>query len=183
MTDISGVLPFGGGGFAVRPPVASEAPAVPEVQPSEASSNRTDQFLPRKAAAQQNSARTADVEPPSGAATGTATPQPEQSDWRDKRAEDIRVGPTPAFDASLLEVERDLRTAIARVEAARTAERDAPAIRPEAAPEAAEAAGPEPREEPRPAPAPETNPDAAKEGPGYSLETPYDVEASALAQQ
>lgn len=47
---------------------------------------------------------------------------------------DRPAGPLPSFEVSFLEVEQDLKTEIARMEAARSQERDAPGVTSEAPP-------------------------------------------------
>ena len=45
-----------------------------------------------------------------------------------RRGEDVPTGPPPTFDVTILQVEADLQTAIARMEVKRTMERDASGV-------------------------------------------------------
>ena len=137
MTDISGVPAFGGGGFAYRVPPDQPKPAIPQVAKTASDGSATNtkgNELPGQNAVRKTDRSSQDIE------TGNARAQDRRDtrneardDWRTeaKHDKDVIAGPTPAFQASLLEVERDLRTVIARVEAKRTREADEGAIAPQ----------------------------------------------------
>ncbi len=108
MGDLAGIPPFGGGGVAIRPHEHAAPPAVPAVEPSLDSQGLNGQTTKNDAHdvrfAKQD--RT-DVD---------AAPVPAlQRDPIDRHA---LAGPTPAFQVSLLEMDRQLQDALARMEAA-----------------------------------------------------------------
>ncbi len=101
MGDFAGILPFGGGGVPIRSANDTPKPAIQPVaggSKGQGASARMDQgraelpFIPRSR---------------------------ERGAGRDEYGPHVLTGPTPAFQASVLEMERDLKQTIARLEAAR----------------------------------------------------------------
>lgn len=150
MTDMLGMQGFGGGNIAYRQPPENPRPAVPEISASENNGSATftkDQNL-RGQNGSENVAKRDDTNAretrKEAAREDRAAYAPtDRNDTRQTREprndENVIAGPTPAFQASVLEVERDLKNVIAKVEAKRTALADEAAIAPRAsAPEASE---------------------------------------------
>ncbi|MFT6605943.1 MAG: hypothetical protein ACJA2X_001119 [Halocynthiibacter sp.] len=168
MTELSGVPSFGGGGFVHHTAPAPEKPAIEPISQSAKSGTATD----NKSEDRSNDARKL-VQDISFA---------DRISDRERVSPETLAGPTPAFQASLLEIESDLQNVIAKLEAARTRSRDeaatAPAVAtnpsqpsvsvaPKAATiEANPLANASPAEATRTQALPEANPDAA------SRETP-----------
>ncbi len=101
MGDFAGILPFGGGGVPIRSTNDTPKPAIQPVaggSKGQGASARMDQgraelpFMPKSR---------------------------ERATGRDDFGPHVLTGPTPAFQASVLEMERDLKQTIARLEAAR----------------------------------------------------------------
>jgi len=192
MTDITGVPAFGGGGFASRQLPETPKPVVQEVAKPAADGSATNsqgETLRGQNGADYQSKR-------------------DSNDADQKRRDAVRddivlSGPTPSFQASILEVEKDLRNVIARVEAKRTQQADEAAI----APRASSVAEPEqtdqtpdtdqattasplaptgtddepPAQDHAPsapqaatAPTETVDPEVARSGPAATQETPYD---------
>jgi len=101
MGDFAGILPFGGGGVPIRSQNDTPKPAIQPVAGGSAgqgASARMDQ----------------------GRAELPLMPRSrERGAGRDDYGPHVLTGPTPAFQASVLEMERDLQQTIARLEAAR----------------------------------------------------------------
>lgn len=124
MTDITGVPAFGGGGFAARQIPDQPVPAVPEVAKSATDGSATS-TRDETSRGQNGSNTNADREKPQNDAAYAPSA---------RHDENIIAGPTPAFQASVLEVESDLKNVIAKVEAKRTQLADEAAIAPSPAP-------------------------------------------------
>ncbi len=101
MGDFAGILPFGGGGVPIRSQNDTPKPAIQPVAGGSAgqgASARMDQgradlpFMPKSR---------------------------ERYPGREEYGPHVLTGPSPAFQASVLEMERDLKQTIARLEAAR----------------------------------------------------------------
>ena len=105
MGDLAGILPIGGGGTSVRPNVENSTQAVPAVQSSVAG----------QSLAGQNGAGTSQDkgQQRSGAETAPAFQRKSPVD------PNAHAGPTPAFQVSVLEMDKDLQQALARLEAER----------------------------------------------------------------
>ncbi|WP_417249006.1 hypothetical protein [Celeribacter sp.] len=157
MSDIIGMQGFGGGQLAIWQPPENPRPAVPEVSRAENDGSAT--FTRDQDLRGQNGSESIAKGDTAAAREAQATSEqraayaPEEStDDRNTRKdarndENVIAGPTPAFQASVLEVERDLRNVIAKVEARRTRQADEAAIAPRA-PEASEAASAASRSDP-----------------------------------
>ncbi|AJE47743.1 hypothetical protein [Celeribacter indicus] len=139
MTTITGVPAFGGGGFAFRPSPDPPRPAVPPI--AETATDGAATFTNGNGFAGQTGAaftRHHGAGGHGGSGDPSGDPQAGKRDARtgsmaparDPLPDDVIAGPTPAFQASVLEVERDLRMAIARLEAKRAREADEAAIAP-----------------------------------------------------
>ena len=101
MGDFAGILPFGGGGVPIRSPNDTPKPAIQPVAGGSAgqgASARMDQGRAELPFMPKSKERGADHE---------------------EYGPHVLTGPTPAFQASVLEMERDLQQTIARLEAAR----------------------------------------------------------------
>jgi len=192
MTDLSGLSSFGGGGFAFRTPPTTEKPAVAEVAKTsdDASTNSsTDQGAAGSKAEDALGERriVASIDFNTAASANSVTATVEEI------GPDTIPGPTPAFQASLLEIESDLKNVIAKIEAARTRETDEGAV--SAEPPNRSAERPEAANDARPAARKRTDDDApaarevtperaqaepkeAKEGETFAVQTPYDVESA-----
>jgi hypothetical protein len=129
MSDIFGVPAFGGGGVSLRPPPQNLGQTVPEVT---AIADDTSATFNKGSNLPGQNGDSFDTSQSNRTDAGAYAP----SDPRDALAQkprfdvDTLTGPTPAFQASLLEVESDLRNVIARVEAKRAQISDAAAIAP-----------------------------------------------------
>lgn len=129
MSDILGVPAFGGGGGSLRPPPVDLGQTVPEVT---AIADDTSATFNNGSNLPSQNGDSFDSSQVNHDTAGAYAP----SDPRDTLTEkphfdtDTLTGPTPAFQASLLEVESDLRNVIARVEAKRAQVSDAAAIAP-----------------------------------------------------
>lgn len=134
MTNVTGVPAFGGGGFAFRQPPDPPEPAVPQVAGTALNGtatytkgnelpgqNGTDVSYNKTNATSQTHAVNSMISDTETFAFGEDLP------------EDILVGPTPAFQASVLEVELDLRNALAEIAAKRSQTADEAAIAPASA--------------------------------------------------
>lgn len=122
MSDSFGLNSIGPASHAARPAPQAPRPAIPALEDSRSSGTATD----------HSRSRDPDVAP------------------RRPPALDPMPGPSPAFEASLLELETDLQSVIKRVEAAREKARDLHAVAPELP-------SPTPAEPPRIDPATEAN--------------------------
>ncbi|MBU2935465.1 MULTISPECIES: hypothetical protein [Pacificibacter] len=129
MSDILGVSAFGGSGVSLRSPPQNLGQTMPKVAATADDTSAT--FNKGSTLPSQNGDSfdtTQSIREDAGAYAPT--------DPRDALVQkqpldaDILTGPTPAFQASLLEVESDLRNVIARVEAKRAQISDAAAIAP-----------------------------------------------------
>lgn len=135
MTNVTGVPAFGGGGFAFRQPPDPPEPAVPQVAGT--ALNGTATYTKGNELPGQNgtdvtynrSAKTAQTEAVNGTVSETET-ETSLSGFGEDLPEDILLGPTPAFQASVLEVELDLRNALAEIAAKRSQTTDEAAIAP-----------------------------------------------------
>jgi|GEM_PF-6944661 hypothetical protein len=131
MTNVTGVPAFGGGGFAFRQPPDPPEPAVPQVTGT--ALNGTATYTKGNELPGQNGT---DITYPKSAETSrskavTVSDNGERAAiFGEKLPEDALVGPTPAFQASVLEVELDLRNALAEIAAKRTQSADEAAIAP-----------------------------------------------------
>ena len=140
MTDISGVPAFGGGGFAHRQPPEQPRPAVPEpaktATDGSATFNKGSDLPGQNGLKFQLGYRKSTGEGPAPAADNPARTTAPSEGAREMRGDvdldqkNLLTGPTPAFQASVLEVEQDLRHVIAQVEAKRTQKADEAAIAP-----------------------------------------------------
>ncbi|SEL22647.1 hypothetical protein [Pacificibacter marinus] len=129
MSDILGVPAFGGGGFSNRPPLDQPEPTVPAVAALASDSSAT--FNKGANLPGQNgdtNTKTKQVQEESGA-YAPRDPR-EASKARAQFDPNMLTGPTPSFQTSVLEMESDLRTVIARVEAKRAMQFDGSAIAP-----------------------------------------------------
>ncbi|MBU2867206.1 hypothetical protein [Pacificibacter marinus] len=129
MSDILGVSAFGGGGVSLRSPPQNLGQTVPKVAAIADDISATfnkGRNLPGQNGdsfeTTQSAREDAGAYAPSDPRDALAPKQPLDVD--------TLTGPTPAFQASLLEVESDLRNVIARVEAKRAQISDAAAIAP-----------------------------------------------------
>ncbi|MFT6526662.1 MAG: hypothetical protein ACJAYH_000345 [Celeribacter sp.] len=129
MSDILGVPAFGGGGISHRPPPDHLGPKVPEVT---AIANDASATFNKGTDLPSQNGDSFDTSKSKRDDAGAYAP----SDPHEKLFEkphfdaDTLTGPTPSFQASLLEVESDLRNVIAQVEAKRAQKSDAAAIAP-----------------------------------------------------
>jgi hypothetical protein len=127
MSDILGVPAFGGGGALYKPTPDQPEPTVPAVAALASDSSATfnkGANLP----SQNGETDTKKAQEQSGA----YAPQ-DPRDAAEARAQFdpyILTGPTPSFQASVLEMESDLRNVIAQVEAKRALKSDEGAITP-----------------------------------------------------
>ena len=106
MGDIAGSLPFGGGGVPIRSQNDTPKPAIQPVASGAAGQGvgaRMDQGRPDRPLL------------PNGKDQDTPSQQRGGRDY----GPHVLTGPTPAFQASVLEMERDLKQTIARLEATR----------------------------------------------------------------
>ncbi|SFJ04369.1 hypothetical protein [Celeribacter neptunius] len=131
MTNIAGVPAFGGGGFAFRQPPDPPEPAVPQI--AETALNGTATYTKGNELPGQNgeplSYRLPEVSEESEAnVTASEKAMTESYDISERLPEDVLTGPTPAFQASVLEVELDLRNTIAELAARRSQAADERAI-------------------------------------------------------
>jgi hypothetical protein len=128
-----GVPAFGGGGFAFRQPPDPPEPAVPQVAGT--ALNGTATYTKGNELPGQNgtdvtyddTTGTSQTDAVNGAASDTVA---SRFTLGEDLPEDILVGPTPAFQASVLEVELDLRNALAEIAAKRSQTTDEAAIAP-----------------------------------------------------
>lgn len=129
MSDILGVPVFGGGGISHRPPPDHLGPQVPEVtaiaDDASATFNKGSNLPGQNGDTFDTSKSKRDD---AGAYAPTASR--ETPTEKPRFDADTLTGPTPSFQASLLEVESDLRNVIAQVEAKRAQQSDAAAIAP-----------------------------------------------------
>ncbi|WP_417274576.1 hypothetical protein [Celeribacter halophilus] len=135
MTNVTGVPAFGGGGFAFRQPPDPPKPDVPEI--AETALNGTTTYTKGNELPGQNGdiltyPRTdaSEADTATGAVPTSVVEHPSAA--QNALPEDVLVGPTPAFQASVLEVRMDLRNAIAEHAAKRTQSEDEAAIAPSA---------------------------------------------------
>ncbi|WP_226550308.1 hypothetical protein [Celeribacter naphthalenivorans] len=146
MTNIAGVPAFGGGGFAFRQPPDPPKPDVPQI--AETALNGTATYTKGNELPGQNGdILSYKIDEVSDASSVTASERAMTSEYDTDKMElpdDILTGPTPAFQASVLEVELDLRNTIAEIAAKRTQVEDEAAIAPRNATkaESAEATAP-----------------------------------------
>lgn len=146
MTNIAGVPAFGGGGFAFRQPPDPPKPDVPQI--AETALNGTATYTKGNELPGQNGdILSYKIDEASDASSVTASERAMASEYDTDKTElpdDILTGPTPAFQASVLEVELDLRNTIAEIAAKRTQVEDEAAIAPRnaAKAESAEATAP-----------------------------------------
>lgn len=129
MSDLLGVPAFGGGGVSLRSLPVNPGQTVPDVA---AIADDTSATLNKGINVPGQNGDSFDISQSNRDNAGAYAPL----DPRDALAQrqhldvDTLTGPTPAFQASLLEVESDLRNVIARVEAKRAQISDATAIAP-----------------------------------------------------
>lgn len=140
MSDIIGMQGFGGGQLAIWQPPENPRPAVPEVSRAENDGSATftrDQDLRGQNGSDHVAKRDDPTVQEASERDVRAAYAPDDPSDRNNAAHDPRnsehiiAGPSPAFQASLLEVESDLRNVIAKVEARRTREADEAAIAPQ----------------------------------------------------
>ena len=103
MGDLAGILPIGGGGSTVRPHVESTTQAVPAVQSSVAGQSLAGQNGSGGSQGKGQKSYGAD-----------SAPAFKRKSPVDPNA---HAGPTPAFQVSVLEMDKDLQQALARLEA------------------------------------------------------------------
>lgn len=171
MTNIAGVPAFGGGGFAFRQPPDPPEPAVSQV--AETALNGTATYTKgNDLPGQMGEPLSYNIPEPSETAASEPSrvaleePYEKAYDISSKRPEDILTGPTPAFQASVLEVELDLRNTIAELAAKRSQSKDEEAIAPRKTEEQRSAAATRETadvQRPDPEPAQVAAEDAAKE--------------------
>ena len=155
MTEISGMPSFGGVGLAYVAPASIERQEIPRIEPTASSGTATDarDDLSGGAGFKQDQ-----------------RPDAKQSLYKEKLDMETPTGPPPTFQITLLQLESELRTSIAQIEASRGTNEATQAIEPRtAAPEIA-------------APKDQNAPLSAAEsvaGQAWTLRTPYDVNASA----
>ncbi|GAA3856290.1 hypothetical protein [Celeribacter arenosi] len=133
MSNVLGVPAFGGGGFVQRASVDTHQPAVPEVAPvskGETTSNHQGTGLPDYRSHTNTDTQSSDTKDGETVARLRAEQDAQETARAARTDENVIAGPTPAFQASVLEVERDLKNVIARVEAKRTRDADSAAIAP-----------------------------------------------------
>ncbi|SDF16509.1 hypothetical protein SAMN04488117_102470 [Celeribacter baekdonensis] len=132
MTNVAGVPAFGGGGFAFRQPPDPPRPAVPQVAQTATDGSAT--FTKGNELPGQNGSKYTKSDSAVDTANDAAAPQSTdaksemQNRIKEDLPKDILTGPTPAFQASVLEVESDLRNVIAQFEARRNHVSDEAAI-------------------------------------------------------
>ncbi|MBW6417010.1 hypothetical protein [Celeribacter sp. PS-C1] len=147
MTNIAGVPALGGGGFAFRQPPDPPKPDVPQI--AETALNGTATYTKGNELPGQNgeilSYKLDEVSDASSATEAERAMKAVYGIDTSELPDDILTGPTPAFQASVLEVELDLRNTIAEIAAKRTQAEDEAAIAPRSAAKAegAEARPPE----------------------------------------
>ncbi len=155
MTEISGMPSFGGVGLAYVAPASIERQEIPRIEPTASSGTATDarDDLSGGAGFKQDQ-----------------RPDAKQSLYKEKLDMETPTGPPPTFQITLLQLESELRTSIAQIEAARGTDEATQATETRtAAPEIA-------------APKDQNAPQSAAEsvaGQAWTLRTPYDVNASA----
>ena len=125
MGDLAGILPIGSGGSTVRPHVETTTQAVPAVQSTVAG----------QSLASQNGSGGSQGKGQKGTESDTA-PAFKRKSPVDPNA---HAGPTPAFQVSVLEMDKDLQQALARLEAERSKPENDAAIAPVSQPETQEA--------------------------------------------
>ncbi|WP_460275240.1 hypothetical protein [Celeribacter sp. ULVN23_4] len=134
MTNLTGVPSFGGGGFAFRQPPDPPEPAVPQVAKTALNGTATytkGNELPGQNGTKLSYERTTDeASATSARRTSMSEDQSAHTAYDPDLPDDILVGPTPAFQASVLEVELDLRNTIAELAAKRSQSTDEAAIAP-----------------------------------------------------
>lgn len=135
MTNVTGVPAFGGGGFAFRQPPDPPKPDVPKI--AETALNGTATYTKGNELPGQNGdiltyPRESDAEEDTTSVAVPTSVAEHPSTAQNTLPEDVLVGPTPAFQASVLEVRMDLRNAIAEHAAKRTQSEDEAAIAPSA---------------------------------------------------
>lgn len=147
MTNIAGVPAFGVGGFAFRQPPDPPKPDVPQI--AETALNGTATYTKGNELPGQNgeilSYKLDEVSDASSVTEAERAMKAVYGIDTSELPDDILTGPTPAFQASVLEVELDLRNTIAEIAAKRTQAEDEAAIAPRSAAKAegAEARPPE----------------------------------------
>lgn len=134
MTDILGVPAFGGGGFSQRVPPDQPRPSIPHIaQPANdgTSTSQKGRDLPGQNGDTHSKTRsTSDAAQDAPKARGDGKTTPDAWDEPKRLDPYTLTGPTPAFQASVLEMESDLRNVIAQVEAKRALKTDESAIAP-----------------------------------------------------
>lgn len=129
MSDMFGVPAFGGGGVSLRSPPQNLGQTVPEVA---AIADDTSATFNKGSNLPGQNGDSFDTSELNRDTAGAYAPSDPRDTYTQKPRFDVDTltGPTPAFQASLLEVESDLRNVIARVEAERAQASDAAAIAP-----------------------------------------------------
>ncbi|WP_417245658.1 hypothetical protein [Celeribacter sp.] len=135
MTNVTGVPAFGGGGFAFRQPPDPPKPDVPKI--AETALNGTATYTKGNELPGQNGdiltyPRESDAEADTTSVAVPTFVAEHPFAAQNALPKDVLAGPTPAFQASVLEVRMDLRNAIAEHAAKRTQSEDEPAIAPSA---------------------------------------------------
>lgn len=129
MSDLFGVPAFGGGGISHRPPPDHLGPKVPEVAAIASDASATFNKGSNLPGQNGDSFDTSKSKRDDAGAYAPSDPRSAATD-KPRFDADTLTGPTPSFQASLLEVESDLRNVIAQVEAKRAQDSDASAIAP-----------------------------------------------------
>jgi hypothetical protein len=129
MSDLFGVPAFGGGGISHRPPPDHLGPKVPAVAALANDSSATSKKGTDLPGQNGDSFDTSKSKRDDVGAYAPSDPR-EKSSEKPRFDADTLTGPTPSFQASLLEVESDLRNVIAQVEAKRAQKTDQAAIAP-----------------------------------------------------
>lgn len=134
MTNITGVPAFGGGGVAFRQPPDPPQPAVPAISQTGLNGAATytkGNELPGQNGANFSYRSSSEAEEEERGSAPKPAPETDADfETTSKHPDDILTGPTPAFQASVLEVELDLRNALAEIAAKRTQAADEAAISP-----------------------------------------------------
>ena len=165
MGDLAGILPIGGGGSTVRPHVETTTQAVPAVQSSVAGQSLAGQNGSGGSQGKGQKSNGADTAP---AFLRKSPVDP-----------NAHAGPTPAFQVSVLEMDKDLQQALARLEAKHAKPENDAAIAPAPKAEAVAAT----RKEDVSEPAPEVKVEPSTDAGDSSGAAPAPVEAETVSEK
>ena len=115
MVDLAGIPPFGGGGVNIRQTPDSPAPQVPVVEAT----------LKGQSLSSRGSSNASQHE---SGHQGGHNPKPDSPQIHEPIDPNVLPGPPPAFQISLLELDRDLAQTLARLNATQAIQSDANAI-------------------------------------------------------